>query len=336
MRAGSGKGHGDGPGATRSKRRPLALLALVGIGAGLLVLALLPAGGPAGPLPFADLPRPLIFAHRGGAAEGPESTVPTMLAAIARDPGVIIELDVRQSRDGAIVVIHDGTVDRTTNGKGRVGDLTLAQLQALDAGYCATPGQGRGTPREAVCRDPARAGEFPLRGKGYRIPTLTEVLAALPPRTVLGIEVKEPGFEAALANELRRSGRLDRIVVGSSHDDVGRALRGLLPEAVHYFPKLAALRFLLAAKLTGGRLARPDYQVLAIPKQVPLFSLASPAVIAAAHRRGVMPAYFIIDDEADIEALFQAGADAVMTDYPSRALQVRVRLAGTQGQTPGK
>jgi glycerophosphoryl diester phosphodiesterase len=299
----------------------VAVLAL-GLGAGLLYGR---SNGPAAPV-LADLPRPLIFAHRGGAAEGPESTVPTMLAAVAHNPQVVIELDVRASRDGEIVVIHDGSVDRTTNGKGRISDFTLAELQALDAAYCATPGQDRGTARFAVCRDPARAGDFPLRGKGYRIPTIAEVLAALPSRTALGIEVKEHGFEAALASELRRSGRLDRIVIGSSSDEVAHALRGLLPEVPLYFPRWAGLRWALSAKLTGGRIARPAYQILALPRAVPLLSLDGPGMVDAARRRGLMLAYFIIDDEPEMERLFRLGADAIMTDYPSRALAVRTRL----------
>jgi glycerophosphoryl diester phosphodiesterase len=317
------------PGRVRRGLRPV----LVGAAAfaALMGGGLLWAGSPRPALPvLADLPRPLIFAHRGGAAEGPESTVPTMLAAVARDPDVVIEFDLRRSRDGAIVLMHDGTVDRTTNGEGRVSDLTLAELQALDAGYCATPGEGSGTARAAICRDGARAASFPLRGKGYRIPTLGEVLAALPPRTAMGIEVKEAGFEAELAALLRRSGRLPRIVLGSSKDEVGRALRDLLPEVALYFPRAAAVRWALSSKLTGGRIARPDYQILATPPAVPLLSLDSARIIDAAHRRGILVAYFIIDDEPEMERLFELGADAIMTDYPGRARAVRGRLAAAQ------
>ena len=122
-----------------------------------------------------------------------------MLAALERGPHVAIELDVRRSRDGHLVVIHDATVDRTTNGSGAVERLALSELQALDAAYCATPGAGRGSASGAACRAPDSAGRFPLRGKGYRIPTLTEVFATLPRQTLIGIEVKAAGFEQAVA-----------------------------------------------------------------------------------------------------------------------------------------
>ena len=149
------------------------------------------------PTPLLDVPRPIVFAHRGGAGEGPESTIPTMLAALKLGPNLAIEIDVRRSADGHLVVIHDAKVDRTTNGTGAVERLTLSELQALDAAYCATPGVGRGSASGSACRAPGSAGRFPLRGKGYRIPTLAEVFAALPAQTLIGIEVKAPGFEDA-------------------------------------------------------------------------------------------------------------------------------------------
>src|SRR5689334_5438585 len=78
---------------------------------------------------FQHAARPLVFAHRGGGGTGPEATIPTMLATVRRDPGVVIEFDVHRSRDGQLVVIHDATVDRTTNGSGLVKDLTVSELK---------------------------------------------------------------------------------------------------------------------------------------------------------------------------------------------------------------
>ena len=281
--------------------------------------------GPAGSPPFPEVPRPIVFAHRGGAAEGPESTLPTMLEVLRRDPRVAMELDVHRSSDGHIVVIHDDKVDRTTDGSGRVADLTLAELQTLDAGFCATPGRGRGTARGDGCRNPGPAASFPLRGKGYRIPTLDEVLQALPPDVLIGIEVKEAGFEEALAQLLRRSGR-SRLVVGSALDGVAAKLAALLPETPRYFPRWAGLRLAAAAKLTGGRLSRPLYQVFATPRAAAGVDLATPALLAATHRLGVLVAYFTVNDEAEMERLFRAGADAIITDYPGRARAVLDRI----------
>ena len=278
---------------------------------------------PTSPLP--DVPRPIIFAHRGGAGEAPESTLGAMQAALAANPGVAIELDVHQSRDGHIVVIHDDTVDRTTNGTGAVAQLTLAELQALDAGFCATPGERRGTAARGACRE--GTGKFPFRGKGYRIPTLQEVLAQLPRETLIGMEVKAPGFEPKLAEVLRASGRLRRLIVGAARDDIAVRLRQLLPQVPHYFPRWAGMRFATSIKLSNGRLSSPDYQVFATPQAASGMRLDTAGLIQAARRLGVLVAYWTINDPEHIDRLLRLGADAIMTDYPDRASKVAQRLA---------
>jgi glycerophosphoryl diester phosphodiesterase len=279
---------------------------------------------PAAPVPFGELHRPIIFAHRGGAAEAPESTLTAILGA-ARDPALAIELDVRRTRDGHIIVFHDGTVDRTTEGSGEVAAMDLAELKALDAGFCATPDQGTGTAVRGSCHQET-AARFPLRGKDHRIATLAEVLAALPRTTLIGIEVKAAGFEEQLAGELRASSRLDRLIVGSEDPDIAEKLNAVLPEVPHYFPANAAVRFVVATRLSGGHLSWPRYQVLAVPRAGGGLRADTARLIAGAHRRGVLVAYWVINEESDMEALFRLGADAIMTDYPSRARAVLKRL----------
>jgi len=296
--------------------------------AALLMFLAACGGDPAPPAPGVARTRPpLVFAHRGGSGEVPESTLEAFLAA-ARDPAVALELDVRASRDGHIVVIHDATVDRTTGGTGRVDQLTLAQLQALDAGFCATPGRGTGTARRRDCDPAFDPRRFPFRGRGLRIPTLAEVLAQVPPATLIGIEVKAPGFEAPLAAQLRASGRLSRLVIGSADSEVTSRLAALMPEVPRYFSRGAAVRLVASAKLTSGRLAWPAHQVLAAPRSAWGFALDTAGMIAAYHRRGVAVVYFTINDEAEMERLLRLGADGIFTDYPGRARQVVERLRG--------
>jgi glycerophosphoryl diester phosphodiesterase len=266
---------------------------------------------------------PVISAHRGALALAPENTLASYEYAFAY--GVdLVEVDVQQTADGRFVALHDDTVDRTTDGHGRVAALTLAELQALDAGHCATPGRGRGTAPAAACR--AGGGDFPFRGRGHRIPTLDEVLAALPRTTAIMIEVKAGGFEAQVAETLRRSGRQGRLVMGSGKDDVAAKLRRALPDALQFFPRGPGLRLGAGLKLAGGRLSRPDYQVLATPRAALGARIDSPAMLAAARRLGILVAFFTINDEAEIEALVRAGADAIITDYPARARRVIDRL----------
>lgn len=313
---------------TRVRRLLPALLLLAGCGT---------CGGgtppPSHPF-FAGRPHPLVFAHRGGAGVLPEETLPALLGAHARNPAWVVELDVHRAADGALVVLHDATVDRTTDGSGRVDALTLAQLKALDAGYCATPGVGRGTAPKDACRAPgARAEDFPFRGKGYRIATLGEVLAALPQEAALSVEVKAGGFEAQVAEALRAWGGLDRLVVGAGDGDVSARLKALLPEAAHYVPASSAACLTLTAKtgLPFPRCERSD--VLAIPLGMAGLRLDTPEVLAAARRRGIRTVYWTVNAEEDLARVFRLGADGVFTDYPDRAQAVLDRLRA-EGAVP--
>jgi glycerophosphoryl diester phosphodiesterase len=274
---------------------------------------------------------PVVFAHRGGGGVAPEATVPTLVAAHERF-GMVVEFDVHRSRDGQLVVIHDDTVDRTTEGHGAVADLPWAELAALDAGYCATPGEGDGTDAHGDCHDPAATTRFPFRGKGYRIPSLEQVLAALPQAAFFGVEAKAGGFEAQLAATLRASGRLDHMAVGSEFDDVSVRLKDLLPELPHYMPTSAATCFALAAKASYGYPC-PDYEIFASPLSGAGLALDTAGVLASAHHRGVAVIYWTINDAPTIERLFALGADGVFSDFPDRAQApvARARHGSTDG-----
>ena len=243
-----------------------------------------------------------------------------------------MEFDVHRSKDGAIVVIHDDTVDRTTDGTGRVDALTLAELQALDAGHCARPGQGDGTAPETACRaTDASPDDFPFRGQGYRIPTLAEVLEALPAGVAISIEAKAAGFEEQLAEQLRDSGRLEQLVVGSALDEVSLRLKALLPEVAHFLPTAAATCVGLTAKAAlASYPACPEYEVFASPIRGAGLALDTQDVLDAAHARGMRVIYWTINEEAELERLFRLGVDGVFTDYPARAQTVleRLRAAG--------
>jgi glycerophosphoryl diester phosphodiesterase len=275
--------------------------------------------------PFIESRRsPLLFAHRGGGGVAPEATLPTLLSA-QDDPEAIVEFDVHRSKDGHLVVIHDDTVDRTTDGSGRVDELTLAQLQALDAGFCTRPNVGDGTASLNECRS-APASDFPFRGRGYRIPTLTEVLSALDLRTAISIEVKAPGFEADFAQMMRASGRMDGLVVGSALDDVAIRLQELLPELPHYLPEAAATCFALTSKLGLDYAACPRYDIFASPLTGAGLALDTDGILSDAHRVGTAVVYWTINTELDMERLFRLGADGIFTDYPATARQVLERL----------
>lgn len=283
--------------------------------------------------PFFQAQRlPVIFAHRGGGGVEPEATLPTMLSSHARNPEAIIEFDVHRSRDGQIVVMHDATVDRTTNGTGNVADLTLAELKALDAGYCATPNQGNGTDESGECHaaDPAR---YPFRGQGYQVPTLQEVLDALPAEAFISVEVKPAGIERQVADQLRATGRLARMIVGAEFDSMAARIKDALPEVAGYLPTGAAKCFALSTKAGWSYPACPVYEAFASPLSGAGLALDTRGILDAAHGEGMAVIYWTINDEPTVEHLFRLGADGIYSDYPDRARAVLEQLRAA-GVTP--
>ena len=137
--------------------------------------------------------------HRGVMGVEPENTVRSFLRA-EREGLDGIELDLHLSKDGALVVMHDATVDRTTDGSGAIGDLTLAELRTLDA------------------------------GRGERVPVFEEVLSAVSPELPIQAEIKDARAARVLAEVLRERALLDQVTVISFHDDALREIRGLLPD----------------------------------------------------------------------------------------------------------
>src|SRR5688572_12268010 len=158
-------------------------------------------------LPFLQGLKPTLhISHRGGALLAPENTLPAFRLAVERYRTQMLELDVHLSRDGEVVVAHDATLERCTNGAGPLAALTLAELQRLDAGFHFSPDAGR---------------TFPFRGQDARIPTLREVLRAFPGlRINLELKPDSPGAEDALQKVLRQEGALERVCLGSEHDTV--------------------------------------------------------------------------------------------------------------------
>ncbi len=137
--------------------------------------------------PLLDLAAHPVIAHRGASGHAPENTLAAFELAVTQGADAF-ELDVRLTRDGAPVVIHDDTLDRTTDLTGPLRARTLAELRQADAGHGFTPDRGRNTP---------------FRGTGIRIPTLAEVLWSFPTMPVL-VEVKEPAVQEAVRRVLDR------------------------------------------------------------------------------------------------------------------------------------
>jgi glycerophosphoryl diester phosphodiesterase len=254
---------------------------------------------------FLSGPRPRLFAHRGASASCPENTLEAFrLAWKAGAP--YLELDVQLSADGRLVVIHDGSVSRTTGRRGRIRNMSLESIRGLDAGHQYTRDGGR---------------TFPFRGRGLTIPTFDEVLEAFPGAR-LNVEIKRSaeGVESAVAEAIRRFAASERVVVAARDHDIMERFRGLDGNVLTGFSKEEARE--LIGRVREGALGdyRPTGVALQVPEYHGLRRVLSPAVIEAAHRLGIEVHIWVVNEPANIKRLLDWGVDGVMTDDPVRAL----------------
>jgi glycerophosphoryl diester phosphodiesterase len=256
---------------------------------------------------FRGLKAPLHISHRGGAALYPENTLVAFTQAVTRHHTDMLELDVSCTRDGEIVVAHDLTVDRCTDGSGPIAALTCAQVQALDAGYHFTSVEG-----------------MAWRGKGARIPRFVEVLAAFPGLRI-NVDLKDPAAVDAFVALVQREQAADRLCIGADSDATGAALAAALPEACHFFPRDALAAFVLGFK-GGETVDDPRYTVLDMPLEWENVTLFDRALANEARARGKWINVWTVDDPSQMRSAIAHGVGGVMTDRPDL---LRAVLDGT-------
>ena len=232
--------------------------------------------------------RPLIIAHRGLSGLFPENTLLAFREALKF--GVDgIETDVRRTRDGAIVCLHDETLDRTTNMSGKLSELTLEEARRADA------------------------------GRGERIPTLWEALTEIGGRAVLCIEIKEPGIEPQVVGIVRRHPTMrHRCIIGSFHVEAIRRARELAPEiptqlimsAYHPLEGEEALKAVLRAIEAGANSLSVH------------FNGVSPDLLREAHLRGLSVWAWTVNEPDLMRKLAEMGVDGIATDRADLAMKV--------------
>jgi glycerophosphoryl diester phosphodiesterase len=259
----------------------------------------------------AQLPdRPLVIAHQGGDGLWPSNTMYAFENAV-RLGADILELDVHQTRDGVFVAIHDATVDRTTDGAGAIRDMSLAEVQALDAGWSwSVDGES-----------------YPYRNTGLRIPTLLELFAAFPDMP-MNVEIKpdDPGVAVDLCRSLRSERRTDTVLVASFHDAPLAVFRKSCPAvATAASPSGVRGSFVLSA-LRLSELHTPASEAYQVPVRQGSLTITTQRFIDGAHARNVDVHVWTIDEEAEMRRLLAMGVDGIITDRPDRLVRV---LGGT-------
>jgi glycerophosphoryl diester phosphodiesterase len=253
--------------------------------------------------PLLDLAARPVIAHRGASAEAPENTLPAFEAAVQRGADAF-ELDVRLTADGAPVVIHDDTLDRTTDRTGLVRSHTLAELRSVDAGARFTADRGQ---------------TYPYRGGDARIPTLGEILWAFP-KVPLLLEIKEPEAQEAVRKVLLQEDAAERCVVASEHQ---AALRLFDEPPFARGASGAEISALYWAALLGRRPPAAGYRLLSVPERYRGLTVPTRRFVAAARALGCPVHVWTVDLPAAARRLWGGGVAGIVTNAPRVIVEAR-------------
>lgn len=250
-------------------------------------------------------PHPLVFAHRGGAKLAPENTLASFENGLQLGADGF-ECDVQLSRDGVPVVIHDHTLDRTTDASGSVGLLTSAELAAVDAGYHFTI-------------DGAR----PFRGKGIGVPALERVLVACQTRTIIELKEGHPALARAVIDVVRRTGAIDRVCVGSFYPTGIELIRAEAPEIATSASEPEARWTLYRSWLRFPSFGRKPYVAFQVPEQAGRLKVVTPAFVRQVHSEAAKIQVWVVDRPEDVTRLLDWGVDGIISDRPDLAIAAR-------------
>ena len=259
--------------------------------------------------------RPLVMAHRGGAGLWPENTMYAFERAV--ELGVdVLETEIHATADGVLVVMHDSTVDRTTNGSGPITSLTLEELQTLDAGYNWTSDGGK---------------TFPFRGLGITVPTLEEVFTDLSSNARINIDMKQtkPSLVVPLCGMIRTFDAVDRVLVASFSSRVLKAFRRVCPEATTSAGRGEVTLFFIMNLVLLGAAYRPTCQVLQVPEYSSGMHVVTKRFVDGAHNLNLEVHAWTINEVSDMIRMLALGVDGIVTDYPDRLIDL-LREMGTR------
>lgn len=260
---------------------------------------------------FLHHPKPLLFAHRGGAALYPENTLYAFRRAVIDCRADAIELDIHVSKDGELMVIHDTTVDRTTDKSAMVRDMTLKELKGLDAGFNFSLDGGK---------------TFPYRGQGLKIPTLKEVFEAYRGTDIgINIDIKRPYpyVEQKVYNLVTGMGMLDQVLVNSSHPSVMSRFRRINRQAVYTGADAwECLKAFASLRLGVSGWYIPKDDAMQVPRVYRCLQVVRKDMARLCKTHGIKLHVWTIDEPEVMEQLLHLGVDGIMTDRPDRLLEV--------------
>ncbi len=274
-------------------------------------------------LPFFDLADFRIIGHRGAAGSGPENTLVSVEKALS-DGANLMEIDLQESKDGEILVFHDATLERTTNGQGKVSDWNLKELKKFDAGYCFTADGGK---------------TYPYRDTKITIPTLEEFFTGFPTVKAI-VEIKDisHGFIERLLAIIRRNRREDGVLLATEKDEIMTEIRRQVREqritVATGFSYGEASAFMNWVWKRDNRSFTPPGNALQIPCEYQGLQLITESSVRAAHEIGVEIHAWTINQVEEMTRLIQMGVDGIVTDFPNRLRDLRAKQAGNTLPVP--
>jgi glycerophosphoryl diester phosphodiesterase len=283
----------------------IGVVAILAVIYGVLVLAAEPVADYA----FYDQApaRPWVIAHQGGDGLWPGNTMYAFERSV--DMGAdVLEMDLHGTIDGHFVLMHDETVDRTTDGSGELRSLTLSDIKQLDAGYDWTVDDGE---------------SYPFRGQDITIPTLDEIFAAFP-NQLMNIEIKQsdPSIVGPFCQKIEEYDMVDRVLVASFDQGTLDAFREVCPDVATSTGQSEVTLFFVLSTLLLERVISPDATALQVPEYQGSLKVLTNRLVDAASNRNLEVHAWTINDEADMERMLDFGLDGIITDYPDRLLSV--------------
>jgi glycerophosphoryl diester phosphodiesterase len=279
----------------------------------LLVAPLLGGQAPSSPFNRPGRYGPLLIAHQGGAGVWPPETTYAYQHSVELGADVL-DMDIHLTKDGVIVLNHDVTVDRTTDGAGLVKDMTAAQVLALDAGYRFTTDGGR---------------TFPYRGQGLRLSTLEELFQAYPDdRMNVEIKQSDPPMIAPFCAMIHQYHMQDKVMTGGFDAATVENFRHACPDVATTMTETEGYYLLGLSWVRLTRLLHPAYTSVQVPEERFLpqvnstVTVLSPEFIAATHDLGAVVYPWTINDKPTMQRLLDWGADGINTDRPDLLLEV--------------
>ncbi|HSM55984.1 MAG TPA: glycerophosphodiester phosphodiesterase [Candidatus Sulfomarinibacteraceae bacterium] len=256
---------------------------------------------------FADQPAVAVIAHQGGEHLWPSNTLYAFEQAV--ELGVdVLEMDIHSSADGVLVLSHDDTVDRLTDGQGRIQDLTFEELQTLDAGHYWTDDEGQ---------------SYPYRGQGITIPALEDVLASFP-HMAMNIEIKqrEPSIVVPFCEMLRRQGMEYQVLVASFHPDTMTEFRQTCPEVATSATEPEIRPFFALNKIFLDAAYPAPAEAFQVPEYSGGLHVVTGRFVRGAQRHNVDVHVWTVNEVEDMQRLLALGVDGIITDRPDRLLEL--------------